>query len=72
MTKTVALAVSCSCKNKKQFIYSVQIERAQNGAETDSIVVECPFKQESNCCGYVSLQLPAGMKAKKDGALLKK
>jgi hypothetical protein len=71
MTKTVALAVSCSCKEKKQFIYSVQVEQLQHGDEADSIVIECPFKHESNCCEYISLQLPAGMKPQKTGTVLK-
>ena len=72
MTKTVSLAASCTCNDKKQFIHSVKVEKSKNGTELESIQVECPFRNEKNCSGHVTLQLPAGMKVKEDKIGLRK
>ena len=48
-----------------------EVERSSNGSETESILVECPFRHEKNCTGQITLQLPAGMKVKEDGTMFR-
>lgn len=71
MTKTVALTVNCTCNNKKQFNYPVQLEKSQNGSEAVSLLIDCPFHYEKNCIRHLSIQLPPGMVPKSNDDILR-
>jgi hypothetical protein len=71
MSKTVALPVTCTCKEKKSFVYPVQLEKSQNGSTVIAIQIECPFHYEKNCARNLTLQLPPGMKPKDDEIILR-
>jgi hypothetical protein len=71
MSKTVALAVTCTCKDKKEFIYSVQVENSPGGSTSVSMQIDCPFSRNKNCAQHLTIQLPPGMKPKSDENILR-
>ena len=71
MSKTVALTVTCTCKEKKEFIYPVQVENSQNESTIISMQIDCPFSYEKNCAGHLTIQLPPGMKPKNNENILR-
>jgi hypothetical protein len=72
MSKTVPLAVTCSCKNKKEFIYPIRVEDPINGSAVVSMQIDCPFSHDKNCIQQLTIQLPPGMKPKSDENILRR
>lgn len=71
MSKTVALAVTCTCKEKREFIYPVQVENSQSESTIISMQIDCPFTRDKNCVQHLTIQLPPGMKPKSDENILR-
>ena len=70
-SKTVALPVTCNCKDKKKFIYPVQVEEPQSGSAVISMQIECPYSYEKDCIKHLTIQLPPGMKPKNNENILR-
>ena len=66
MGKTIALPITCSCKEEKKFKYTVQLADKHNVATATTIQVDCPFSHEENCVKHLSIQLPPGVQLKND------
>lgn len=71
MNKTVALPITCSCKDKRAFIHSVQLEHSKNKSIVVSMQIDCPFSYEKNCMRHLTIQLPPGMKPNNNDSLLR-
>ena len=66
MGKTIALPITCSCKEEKKFKYTVQLAEKHNAATATTIQVDCPFPYETHCVKRLTIKLPPGIQIKND------